>query len=100
MSVIDGTPGWPRPARRCCGARPTRTSSSSGCGSPTCVGRLKSFAITRDELENALSQGMGFDGSSVTGFNAIEESDMIAMPDPDHASGCCPGAPASARWRA
>ena len=25
---------------------------------------------------------MGFDGSSVTGFNAIEESDMIAMPDP------------------
>ena len=26
--------------------------------------------------------GMGFDGSSVTGFNAIEESDMIAMPDP------------------
>jgi glutamine synthetase len=46
------------------------------------VGRLKSFAITRDELENALAQGMGFDGSSVTGFNAIEESDMIAMPDP------------------
>ena len=25
---------------------------------------------------------MGFDGSSITGFNAIEESDMIAMPDP------------------
>jgi glutamine synthetase len=46
------------------------------------LGRLKSFAITRDELENALTQGMGFDGSSVTGFNAIEESDMIAMPDP------------------
>ena len=46
------------------------------------VGRLKSFAITRDELEAALDHGMGFDGSSVTGFNAIEESDMIAMPDP------------------
>jgi glutamine synthetase len=46
------------------------------------VGRLKSFAITRDELEGALTRGMGFDGSSVTGFNAIEESDMIAMPDP------------------
>ena len=46
------------------------------------VGRLKSFAITRDELESALDHGMGFDGSSVTGFNAIEESDMIAMPDP------------------
>ena len=25
---------------------------------------------------------MGFDGSSVTGFNAIEESDMVAIPDP------------------
>src|SRR6201993_130969 len=46
------------------------------------LGRLKSFAITRDELEGALTRGMGFDGSSVTGFNAIEESDMIAMPDP------------------
>ncbi|MGN6378110.1 MAG: glutamine synthetase family protein [Gaiellales bacterium] len=46
------------------------------------LGRLKSFAITRDEMENALTRGMGFDGSSVTGFNAIEESDMIAMPDP------------------
>jgi glutamine synthetase len=46
------------------------------------VGRLKSFAITRDELEGAMANGMGFDGSSVTGFNAIEESDMIAMPDP------------------
>jgi glutamine synthetase len=46
------------------------------------LGRLKSFAITRDELEGALAHGMGFDGSSVTGFNAIEESDMIAMPDP------------------
>ena len=46
------------------------------------VGRLKSFAITASELEGALERGMGFDGSSVTGFNAIEESDMIAMPDP------------------
>ena len=25
---------------------------------------------------------MGFDGSSITGFNAIEESDMVAIPDP------------------
>ena len=46
------------------------------------VGRLKSFAITQRELEDAVMHGMGFDGSSVTGFNAIEESDMIAMPDP------------------
>jgi glutamine synthetase len=25
---------------------------------------------------------MGFDGSSITGFNSIEESDMVAIPDP------------------
>lgn len=46
-------------------------------------GILKSFAITQDELETALNQGMGFDGSSITGFQDIEESDMIAMPDTD-----------------
>src|SRR5688572_26989641 len=45
-------------------------------------GHLKSFAITPEELEDALDDGMGFDGSSITGFNAIEESDMIAIPDP------------------
>ncbi|MBA3330617.1 MAG: glutamine synthetase [Actinobacteria bacterium] len=45
-------------------------------------GHLKSFAITPSELENALDDGMGFDGSSITGFNAIEESDMIAIPEP------------------
>ena len=46
-------------------------------------GMLKSFAITRDELETALESGMGFDGSSITGFQDIEESDMVAIPDPD-----------------
>jgi glutamine synthetase len=45
-------------------------------------GHLKSFAITTDELEGALDDGMGFDGSSISGFNAIEESDMVAVPDP------------------
>src|ERR671935_999898 len=45
-------------------------------------GHLKSFAITMDELEGALDDGMGFDGSSISGFNAIEESDMVAIPDP------------------
>jgi len=45
-------------------------------------GILKSFAMGKDELEGAMEQGMGFDGSSITGFQAIEESDMIAMPDP------------------
>ncbi|HEY3267910.1 MAG TPA: glutamine synthetase family protein [Armatimonadota bacterium] len=46
------------------------------------LGFLKSVAITRDELENAMEEGMGFDGSSVEGFARIDESDMIAMPDP------------------
>jgi glutamine synthetase len=47
------------------------------------LGFLKSFAITREELEQALEDGMGFDGSSIEGFARIDESDMIAMPDPD-----------------
>src|SRR5579872_5268348 len=46
------------------------------------LGRLKSFSINKAELDGAFEAGMGFDGSSITGFNAIEESDMIAMPDP------------------
>ena len=46
------------------------------------IGQLKSFSINAAELDGALAAGMGFDGSSITGFNAIEESDMIAMPDP------------------
>jgi glutamine synthetase len=46
------------------------------------LGSLKSVAITRDELENAMEEGMGFDGSSIEGFARIEESDMIAKPDP------------------
>ena len=47
------------------------------------LGVLKSFAITVDELEGALEEGMGFDGSSIEGFARIDESDMIAKPDPD-----------------
>ena len=45
-------------------------------------GHLKRFAVTPSEIEDALDDGMGFDGSSITGFNAIEESDMVAIPDP------------------
>ena len=47
------------------------------------LGVLKSFAITVEELEGALEEGMGFDGSSIEGFARIDESDMIALPDPD-----------------
>ncbi|MGH2572534.1 MAG: glutamine synthetase family protein [Actinomycetota bacterium] len=46
------------------------------------LGFLKSFAITPQELEGALAEGMGFDGSSIEGFSRIQESDMVAIPDP------------------
>jgi len=47
------------------------------------LGFLKNFAITVEELEGALEEGMGFDGSSIEGFARIDESDMVALPDPD-----------------
>ncbi len=46
------------------------------------LGFLKSFEITTEELEDAMSEGMGFDGSAIEGYARIEESDMIAKPDP------------------
>jgi glutamine synthetase len=46
------------------------------------LGFLKGFAITVDELEGALEEGMGFDGSSIQGYARIDESDMLARPDP------------------
>ncbi len=47
------------------------------------LGMLKSFTITVEELEGALEEAMGFDGSSIQGFARIDESDMVALPDPD-----------------
>ncbi len=46
------------------------------------LGQLKSFAVPVEELEVAFDEGMGFDGSSIQGFVGIEESDMVAKPDP------------------
>jgi glutamine synthetase len=46
------------------------------------LGFLKSYTITIHELEGALTRGTGIDGSSIEGFTRIDESDMIAMPDP------------------
>jgi len=46
------------------------------------LGVLKSFQVTPRELEVAFEEGMGFDGSSITGFTKIQESDMVAFPDP------------------
>ena len=45
------------------------------------LGFLKSFDIPVKELEGALKEGMGFDGSSIEGFSRIEESDMLVKPD-------------------
>jgi len=47
------------------------------------LGNLKSFAISPAELENALEDGMTFDGSSIDGFSRIQESDVLASPDPN-----------------
>jgi glutamine synthetase len=45
------------------------------------LGSPKSFQITPAELENALAEGMTFDGSTVDGFSRVHESDVLAMPD-------------------
>jgi glutamine synthetase len=45
------------------------------------IGTLKSFAISPAELENALEDGMSFDGSSIDGFSRVQESDVLAIPD-------------------
>ncbi len=47
------------------------------------LGYLKSVEIPTQELECALDEGIGFDGSSIHGFARIDESDMLAKPDPD-----------------
>ncbi len=46
------------------------------------LGTLKSFAITPAELETALEEGMTFDGSAIQGYSRVQESDMLALPDP------------------
>ena len=46
------------------------------------LGNLKGFSIGPAQLEEALEHGIGFDGSSIEGFARIDESDMVAMPDP------------------
>lgn len=46
------------------------------------LGVPKSFNITPAELENALEEGMTFDGSAIDGFSRVQESDVLAFPDP------------------
>ncbi|MCZ6878813.1 MAG: glutamine synthetase family protein [Acidobacteria bacterium] len=47
------------------------------------LGQLKSFNVYKTEMEGALDEGMGFDGSSIEGFVRIEESDLVAKPIPN-----------------
>jgi glutamine synthetase len=47
------------------------------------LGHLKSFAISPVELEGAFEEGMRFDGSSIDGFSRVQESDVLAKPDPN-----------------
>ena len=46
------------------------------------LGTPKAFSITPAELENALQEGMTFDGSAIDGFSRVQESDVLAKPDP------------------
>ncbi|MBY4797274.1 glutamine synthetase family protein [Collinsella sp. AGMB00827] len=46
------------------------------------LGRLKSLAISPEDLEIAFDEGIGFDGSSIEGFRSPDEADMLAFPDP------------------
>ncbi len=46
------------------------------------LGSLKSVAIAPAELEGAISEGVGFDGSAIQGYARVYESDMVAHPDP------------------
>jgi glutamine synthetase len=46
-------------------------------------GTWQHFSISVSELtEDLFSEGIGFDGSSIRGFQAINESDMLLFPDP------------------
>ena len=46
------------------------------------LGKIKGMSITRSQIEQVLEEGQAFDGSSVEGFARIEESDLMALPDP------------------
>ena len=49
-------------------------------------GMWQHFSIPVSELdEGAFEDGLGFDGSSIRGFQAINESDMLLFPDPNTA---------------
>ncbi len=46
-------------------------------------GNMKNIAITDQQLERALEEGVMFDASAIAGFSEVEQSDMLLFPDPD-----------------
>ncbi len=46
------------------------------------LGQLKSIAISPAELDAVFDEGLQFDGSSIDGFSRVQESDVLARPDP------------------
>ena len=50
---------------------------------PDLPGKMHHFTMPSEHLtEDAFEEGFGFDGSSIRGFQSIEESDMLLIPDP------------------
>src|SRR5690349_16575679 len=50
------------------------------------VGTWQHFSVPMPAFDEAIfSEGIGFDGSSIRGFQEINESDMLLFPDPDTA---------------
>ena len=45
-------------------------------------GMLKNLAVSSKNIESIFENGQSFDGSSITGYRPIEESDMVLYPDP------------------
>ena len=49
-------------------------------------GLMQHFSVPAHELEaDVFEDGLGFDGSSIRGFQEIQESDMLLIPDPNTA---------------
>jgi glutamine synthetase len=49
-------------------------------------GQVQHFTVPASQLdEESFEEGFGFDGSSIRGFQEIQESDMLLTPDPDTA---------------
>ncbi len=47
------------------------------------LGQIKSVAISPVELDAAFEEGVQFDGSAIDGFSRVQESDVLAYPDPN-----------------